>query len=164
MKINRIALSGILALCATLATFLPSNVQAQTNTDIAKNAFEVSVTINVNNFVFTPITIPAGKRLVVQNVNLSGDAQTAGAYVVPIVILYSTLGSGPSILHYFAPNPSVTDPSQFYEDKQTTIYADTLKVAPAFAGFYPTSMSFDVTITGYLVDVPKTVSNPGNPT
>lgn len=154
MKTHRIVLAGLLTLCGTVAACLPARLQAQTNSDIAKNAFEVTVTVNINNFVYTPVAIPAGKRLVVQNVNLSGAATTSGAYVVPIVILSSTIGSGTANLSYFSPNPYVTDPSQFYEDKQTTVYADTLQVAPAFAGFTPTFMEFNVVITGYLVDLP----------
>ena len=159
MKINRFVLTGILAVCGTLATFLPANVQAQTNSNIAHDAFEVSVTVNVNNFVWTPIPIPAGKRLVVQNVNLSGAATTAGAYVQPIVILDATIGTAPYTLHYYAPSRSVADLTQWYEDKQTTVYADTLAVGPAFAGYTPTFMAFNVVITGYLVDLTTTTQN-----
>jgi hypothetical protein len=139
----------------TFAALTPAHLHAQTNADIANNAFEVTVGINVNNFVFTPVAIPKGKRLVVQNVSLSGAAQTDGAYVQPIVILSSTLGTAASVLHYYAPNPSVTTPGQFYASVPTTVYADTLNVSPAFAGYTPTFLAFNVVITGYLVDLPK---------
>ena len=159
MKINRIVLTGLLAVCFTLATTLPSQVQAQTNTDITKDAFAWSTTININNFTFTTIPIPAGKRLVVQNVNMSGAAQ-ANPYVVPIVLFVSTLGSGPSVYHYFALPQNLQDFTQYYEDKQTTIYADQLNVSPAFAGFTPSFMVFNVTVEGYLVDAPKATPPP----
>lgn len=71
----------------------------------------------------------------------------------PIVIFSSTLGANPSNLRYFAPSPSATVPGQYYADYPTTLYADTLEVSPAFAGFTPTFMSFNVVITGYLVNV-----------
>ena len=112
--------------------------------------------ININNFNFTPVTIPAGYRLVIQDVSLSGAAQTTGAYVQPIAILSSTLSSEAANLRYFAPNPSATVPGQYYGDYPTTIYADTLEVSPAFAGFTPSFMSFNIVITGYLVDLTPT--------
>lgn len=160
MKIKRTILTGTLALCGTLAMLLPSQVQAQTNADITKQAFAVTVPININNFTFTPVAIPAGKRLVIQNVSLSGAAQTSGAYVVPIIILAATLGSGSQNLYYYAPTPYPTDPSQFYLSQPTTVYADTLYASPAFAGFTPTFMSFNLVITGYLVDAPKATTPP----
>jgi hypothetical protein len=155
MKTNRVIPTTILVLFCTLAAFLPSNVQAQTNADInlASAAFEVTVPVNINHFAFTPVSIPSGKRLVVQNVNISGAAATTGGYVQPIVILSSTINSAAANIHYYAPPRSVTDPTQFYEDQQTTIYADTLEVGPAFAGYTPTFLVFNVVITGYLVDL-----------
>lgn len=155
MKINRIVFTWALALFCTFAVIPAANLHAQTNADIAKNAFAVTVPININNFVYTPVTIPAGKRLVVQDVSLSGAAQTAGSYVQPIIILGATLGSGALNLHYYAPIEDVKVPGQFYSDFQTTVYADTLEVGPAFSGFDPTFMSFSVVITGYLVELPK---------
>lgn len=160
MKIKRIILTGTLALCGTLATLLPSQVQAQTNADITNHAFAVTVPININNFTFTPVAIPAGKRLVIQNVSLSGAAETTGAYVVPIIILAATLGSESQNLYYYAPTPYPTDPSQYYLSQPTTVYADTLYASPAFAGFTPSFMSFNVVITGYLVDAPKATTPP----
>jgi hypothetical protein len=156
MKFNRMVLTGALALLGTFVAFPAANLHAQSDFDIAFNAFQVTVPINaITNFNYTPVAIPKGKRLVVQNVSLSGAAQTAGAYIQPIVILGATLSGGPLNYHYFAPNPSVTDPGQYYMSTPTTIYADTLEVGPAFAGFTPTFQSFNVVITGYLVDLPS---------
>lgn len=155
MRVSRIVLALTLALPGTFAVFPAAQLHAQTNTDIAKNAFSVTVEVNVNNFTNTAVTIPAGKRLVVQNVSLSGAAQTEGAYVQPIVILSATLGTGTANLNYFGPNPSATVPGQYYASVPTTIYADKLEVGPAFSGFTPTFMVFNVVITGYLVDLPK---------
>ena len=160
MKINRIVPAFALALFGSLAVFTPANLLAQSSTDPALNAFQVTVAININNFVYTPVTIPAGQRLVIQNVSLSGAAQTSGAYVQPIVLLSSTLGSNPANLRYFAPRPAATDPTQYYGDFPTTLYADTLEVSPAFAGYTPTFLAFNVVITGYLVDLTPSQSCP----
>ncbi|RDS80004.1 hypothetical protein [Dyella psychrodurans] len=159
MKISRSVLAAFVVLLGTLAAFQPSNVRAQTNTDIARSAFQVTVEVNVNNFVFTPVSIPSGKRLVVQSVSLSGAAQTTGAYVQPIVILASELGTAGFNYNYFGPNPSTVDPTQFYASYPTTIYADALQVGPAFAGYTPSFMAFNVVINGYLVDLPKTAAS-----
>ena len=120
MKINRILLALTLALPSSFAVLTPANLLAQT-TNPALNAFQVTVPININNFNFTPVTIPAGYRLVIQDVSLSGAAQTTGAYVQPIAILSSTLSSEAANLRYFAPNPSATVPGQYYGDYPTAI-------------------------------------------
>ena len=160
MKINRIAFGLTLTLLGPLAVLAPATVVAQTVPYPPLNAFQVTVPVNITNFTFTTVTIPAGQRLVIQDVSLSGATQTNGAYVQPIIILSSALGSDAANLRYFAPNPSATDPGQYYADYSTTLYADTLQVAPAFAGYTPTFMSFNVVITGYLVDLSPSQSCP----
>ena len=160
MKINRVVLALTLALLGSFAAFTPANLSAQTSTNPAVNAFQVTVPININNFNFTAVTIPAGQRLVIQDVSLSGAAQTTGTDVQPIIIFSSTLGTEAANLRYFAPNPSATVPGQYYADYPTTLYADTLEVSPAFAGFTPSFMSFNVVITGYLVNL-KAASQAG---
>jgi hypothetical protein len=159
MKINRIVRALTLALLGSFAVFTPAHLLAQT-TNPALTAFQVTVTIDIDNFTFTSITIPAGQRLVVQDISLSGAAQTNGAYVQPIILFSSTLGTGPANSRYFGPNPSATAPGQYYGDYPTTLYADTLSVAPGFAGYTPTFMSFNVVITGYLVDLTPTQACP----
>jgi hypothetical protein len=151
MKIDRIVRTLTLALLSCFAVFPSVNLLAQT--DPALNAFQVTVPINITNFNYTAVTIPAGQRLVIQDISLSGAAQTNGADVQPIIIFSSTLGSESNNLRYFAPNPSATVPGQYYSDYLTTMYADTLEVSPAFAGYTPTFMAFNVVITGYLVNL-----------
>jgi hypothetical protein len=164
MKINRIACALALALLGSIAVLTPANLLAQT-TDPALNAFQVTVPININNFTYTAVTIPAGYRLVIQDISMSGAAQTGGADVQPIILFSSTLGSEAANLRYFGPSPSATTPGQYYADYATTLYADTLSVAPAFAGYTPTFMAFNVVITGYLVDLtPSQACPPPAPT
>ncbi len=155
MKINRIVLTGALTLLGIFAAVRPANLQAQTDADIYTNAFEVTVPININNFNFTTVTIPTGKRLVIQNVSMSGAAQTAGADVQPICILALTIGDSAQILRYFAPLEDPQVSGQYYQEWETTMYADTLEVSPAFSGYTPSFMSFNVVITGYLVSMPQ---------
>jgi hypothetical protein len=155
MKISRSVLTGTFVLFGTVAMLHPLNVRAQTNADITNNAFQTTVQLNVNNFTYTSVAIPTGKRLVVQNINIYGAAQTTGAYVVPIAIIASGLGSSNYNYTYYSPTPSLVDSTQFYQNYQTTFYADSLQVGPAFAGFTPSFMALNVAISGYLVDAPK---------
>jgi hypothetical protein len=159
MKINRIVCALPLALLSSFAALIPANLLAQT-TNPALNAFQVTVPININNFNFTTVTIPSGQRLVIQDISMSGAAQTSGADVQPIIIFASTLGSETDNLRYFAPTPSATVPGQYYADFPTTLYADTLSVSPAFSGYTPTFMAFNVVITGYLVPLTPSQSCP----
>ncbi|WP_114241003.1 hypothetical protein [Dyella sp. C9] len=158
MNINRSFLAGTIALLGIAAALHPSNLLAQTNADIAKDAFQTTVQINLNNFNYTAVTIPSGKRLVVQSVNIAGFAATTGAYVQPVIVVASELGSNGYNYDYFAPQPS-TDPTEFYGAYPTTIYGDALMIGPAFSGYTPNSMALGVEISGYLVDVPKTAAS-----
>lgn len=128
----------------TAPTLTPLPLMTQT-------PFQVTVPINVNNFVYTPVTIPSGKRLVIAYVSLSGAAAGSGGGVQPIAILAATV-NGTQALYYFSPTPSSTVADQYYLAQNTTIYADALEVAPAFAGYSPSLLVFDVVISGYLVE------------
>jgi hypothetical protein len=121
---------------------------------IARAPFQVTVPIDINNFNFTPVTIPTGQRLVVDYISMSGAAQTSGTDVQPIIILSSSVAGNPNALYYIAPPQSGTVPGQYYHTEKATIYADSLSVSPAFAGFTPTFMSFNVVISGHLISNP----------
>ena len=117
----------------------------------ARAPFQVSVPININNFTYTPVAIPAGQRLVIDYISYSGAAQTSGSYVQPILLLSVGVANNPSVLYYYGSDPSSTTPGQYYHTERATIYADTLQVAPAFAGYTPSFMSFNLVITGHLI-------------
>ena len=161
MKNRLMGLAGSLALVAVLGKFYVPPLLAQARAALvqdidqpARAPFQATVTVDISNFNFTPVTIPAGQRLVVDYVSMSGAAQTTGAYVQPIVILSSTLSGGSQNLYYFSPDQSSVAPGQYYRAQQTTIYADTLNVSPAFAGYTPSFMTFNVVISGHLISNP----------
>jgi hypothetical protein len=160
MKNRLFTLAGALALIAVLGKFYATPLMAQARAALvqdvdqpARAPFQATVPVNISNFTFTNVPVPAGKRLVVDFLAINGAAQTSGAYIQPIVILSSTV-AGSSSMFYFAPQQSTVAPGQYYDTRQATIYADTLSVSPAFAGFTPTFMSFNVNISGHLVSVP----------
>jgi len=159
MKNKLLTLAGALALLAVLGKFYAPPVLAQVRAALvqdvdqpARAPFQVTVPININNFNFTTVTIPTGKRLVVDYISMSGAAQTSGTDVQPIIIFSSSVAGNPNALYYVAPPQSGNVPGQYYHTEQATIYADALSVSPAFAGFTPTFMSFNVVISGHLIN------------
>lgn len=122
--------------------------------------FVVTVPVNVNNFVYTQVAIPQGNRLVIDFIALSGAAQATNGPIQPIVILNASVGGASSNLFYFGPTPSATVPGQYYMSEKTVIYADSLSVSPAFAGYTPSFLAFNVVISGHLISLSTT---PGAP-
>lgn len=153
MKLKHIVLAGAMLLFGTVATILPTKLNAQFS--VGGTPFQTTVPVNINNFNWTTVAIPAGFRLTVQSISISGEAQAPGEYVQPIVILNASLNGGASNLYYYAPPVSTVDPTQYYLNQQTTVYADSLLIGPAFAGYDPFSLSFNVAISGYLTKIPK---------
>jgi hypothetical protein len=161
MKNRLLTFVGALALLAVFGKFyappLMAQVRAAMVQDVdqpARAPFQVTVPININNFNYTPVTIPTGKRLVVDYISMSGAAQTNGTDVQPIIIFNSSVAGNPECLYYVAPPQSSSVPGQYYHTEKATIFADSLSVSPAFAGFTPTFMSFSVVISGHLISLP----------
>ncbi len=161
MKNRLLTFAGALALLAVLGKFyappLMAQVKAAMVQDVdqpARQPFQVTVPININNFTYTPVTIPSGKRLVVDYISMSGAAQTNGPDIQPIIILSSSVAGNPGALYYIAPQQSGTAPGQYYHTEQAAIFADSLSVSPAFAGYSPTFLAFNVVISGHLVSLP----------
>jgi hypothetical protein len=120
----------------------------------ARAPFQATVTLDVNNFVYTSVPIPAGQRLVIEYVTISGAAQSNTGPVQPIALLATTLASNPSASFYMAPTPAAALPTQFYHAQPTTIYADSLQIGPAFAGYTPSYMILNVVVSGHLIAIP----------
>ena len=122
----------------------------------ANGAFQVQLTLQLSggNLPFQAVSIPAGKRLVVEFVTLSGAAASAGGPIQPIVLLESALNTGGAANYYLKPDPSSLTPEQFYRSEPVKVYADTLAVGLGYAGFAPLFLGFNVAISGHLVDLP----------
>jgi hypothetical protein len=157
LKNRLLTLAGVLALLAVIGKFYAPPVLAAVAAMVqdidqpARAPFQATVPININNFNYTSVLIPAGQRLVIDYVSMSGATQTTGAYVQPIIILSSNVAAQPSALYYIAPPQNADVPGQYYHTEKTTIYADSLLVGPAFSGFTPSFMSFNVVISGHLI-------------
>ena len=120
----------------------------------ARAPFQVTVPVNVNNFVYTPVPIPAGQRLVIEYVSISGAAQSSSGPVQPIVLLASSVANNSGATFYMAPPANSLLPTQFYHSEPAVIYADALAVGPAFSGYTPSFMVMNVVISGHLIATP----------
>ena len=158
MKNKLLTLAAALVLLAVVGKFYAKPVMAQVRATFiqdvdqpARAPFQASITVSISNFTTTSVPIPAGKRLVIDYISMNGAAQTNGQYVQPIVLVSSSVAGNPSVSYYFGPNPSTTTPGQYYASYPTTIYADSLSVSPAFAGFTPSFDTFVINISGHLI-------------
>jgi hypothetical protein len=163
MKKKLLSFAKTLLFLAIAGTFyaVPAMAQARAtltqDTDQAARApFQVSVNIT-NNVVAVPI--PAGKRLVIDFVAIHGYAPTAGPYIEPSIVFESTIAGASDTSYYLEPAPSTVDATQFHYSGPVTIYADTLIITRAYAGYAPTDFSFSVAISGHLI----TISTPATP-
>lgn len=153
MKRSLWMVARVLLLAGLSGVVFTHAVSAQSTQDVP-TPFVTTVPININNFNYTAVTIPAGMRLVVDYVSVTGAAQSSSGGVQPIAILNTTVGGSPSNLFYFAPPQNTTVAGQYYMTQSTAIYADTLSVGPAFAGFTPDFMAFNVVLSGHLIAIP----------
>lgn len=121
----------------------------------AKNAFQTDFDLGLSP---QAIAIPSGQRLVVNYVAISGIADSLSGAIQPSIILQSSLtGSGGSASYYLQPGPTpvnIPGANQLYFAQPVKVYADSLTVSPAYAGFAPFTYTFHVAISGHLIPVP----------
>jgi hypothetical protein len=151
MKRKLLMVARLFALAGVLGVSSAHRVAAQ---DVPI-PFVVTEQVNVNNFTITPIAIPQGMRLVIDYISMSGAAQSNSGPIQPVVILNAQVGDGASNAFYFEPPPSATVSGQYYLSEKTVIYADSLNISPAFSGYTPSFLVFNVVISGHLIPLPS---------
>src|SRR5215510_7362049 len=57
----------------------------------ARQPFQTTVTVNLNNPGYTNVPVPSGKRLVVEFVAIAGAAASTAGAVQPIILLNSSI-------------------------------------------------------------------------
>lgn len=119
--------------------------------DPGVGAFQVNLTLGLAS---QPITIPVGKRLVIDFIAVSGTTASPSGPIQPIVILASGLKNGSTAGYYVKLDPSTVMPTQYYRSERILVYADTLTVSSAYSGFAPSFFVFNVALSGHLIDVP----------
>jgi hypothetical protein len=117
-----------------------------------RGAFQTSLNLSFSGTSGAGITVPAGKRLVVDYVSVNGSGPSAGTQ--PYIVIYSSVGGGPQVPYTLTPTQSPIAVQQFEGNKEVRIYADTLFASLAFAGSTPPFLIFNVSISGHLIDMP----------
>jgi len=144
----RAAVSALVTVANTAANPVP--IQSVD----AKNAFQTNFNLGLSP---QPVAIPAGQRLVVEFVSISGIADSLSGAIQPSIILQSSLSGGGSASYYLQPGPTpvnIPGANQLYFAQPVKVYADNLTVSPAYAGFSPYTYTFNVAISGHLIPVP----------
>jgi hypothetical protein len=143
----RAAVTALVTVANTAANPVPTqSMDAQT-------AFQANLTVGFNG---QSVAIPQGQRLVIDFVTINGVVQSGSGPVQPSVILASTLNGGPQTQFWLQPGPSPVNlpgENQLYLAQPVKIYADTLYVLGACAGYSPSFYSLNVSISGHLVPI-----------
>jgi len=120
----------------------------------ARNAFQATFAIN-SNLTGGSVTIPAGKRLVVDFVEAHGAGTGTGGPIQPIVVLSSALTNNPSMNYYFPMQIVTNGVNQFTDTQKVAVYADSFAVNMGYSGFGPpNSFTFVVNVSGHFIDMP----------
>jgi len=105
----------------------------------------------MNGVVSQNISIPSGKRLVVDFVDVVGSAASTSGGVQPLVLLASSVSGSPSVNYYIEPVQSAPAPGHFYYSAPVKIYSDSLNVSSGYTGYYPYQLNETVVISGHLI-------------
>ena len=145
--VTAISLSGPRQLIAQVRAALVQDVD-----EPAHGAFQAQLNLSLSGVSGTGLTIPAGKRLVIDYVTVAGAGPSSGTQ--PYLEIYTTVNGGPSINYQLRLAQSPITPQQFDDSEKVTIYGDTAFVSIAFSGASPFFLNESVTISGHLVAIP----------
>jgi len=122
------------------------------DTDLpARQPFQATVIVNLNNFRNQSVAIPEGKRLVVEYVTIAGA--TCCTSTQPLILFNASLKGAAATTYYLQPVISEVANYQFYKSEVMKIYADQLSVGFGWSGYNPSQLSSNVAISGHLVDL-----------
>jgi hypothetical protein len=117
-----------------------------------RNAFQTAVNLNISGVTGEGLTIPTGKRLVIDYVTVGASAPSAGTQ--PYIVIFTTLNGGPSVGYQMTLKQSPLALQQFGDSEKVQIYGDTAFVSLAYAGNVPGIYSAGVSISGHLINIP----------
>jgi hypothetical protein len=143
----RAAVSALVTVANTAANPVP------TQSVDAKNAFQADLTMG---FGSQNVAIPAGQRLVVDFVAVNGEVNSLQGAIQPSVLLQSTLNGGNAATYYLEPGPSpvnIPGENQLSLMQPVKVYADTLNVTTAYAGYAPFTFILHIAISGHLIPI-----------
>jgi hypothetical protein len=140
------SLSGPRKLMAQVRAALVQDVDSP-----GRAPFEVQVNLSLSGVSGTGVTIPAGKRLVIDHISANLSGPSAGTQ--PYIVMFTTAAGSGSVSTQLAIPQSPLALQQFDYSAPETLYADTLFVSLAFAGSAPPFLTGNVSIHGHLVSL-----------
>jgi hypothetical protein len=117
-----------------------------------RNAFQTTLILSLSGVSGTGLSIPAGKRLVVDFVTFAGSGPSAGTQ--PYLEIFAQQGTGPSVGYQLRPIQSSIIIQQFDLAQPVQICGDNVFVSLAFAGNTPPFLTANVSISGHLINMP----------
>ncbi len=118
----------------------------------ARKPFQAHVDLSLTTSK-AAITIPPGKRLVIEHMAAVAFASSESGPIQPLVVVYASHGGSPVQDFEYVMTPYALISNQFSLAQQVTIYADTLSISIGFAGYTPIQLAEGVSISGYLVNI-----------
>jgi len=120
--------------------------------DVAgREPFQATVQLNISGNVVAAVTIPAGKRLVVDEVNIAGDAASSTGPIQPIILAYVNQTANGQSNFYYSVAPSALVSGQYYSDFPVKLYADSLSFGLGFSGYSPSYLGMIINVSGHLI-------------
>jgi len=117
----------------------------------ARQPFQATVIVSLNNFRNQPVKIPDGKRLVLEYVTIAGETCCGSSQ--PLILLNASLGGGTATTFYLQPVQSDVAQNQFYKSEMMKVYADQLSVGFGWSGNSPSQLVSNVALSGHLIDL-----------
>ena len=118
-----------------------------------RGAFQTTVQVGFGTGL-AGISIPAGKRLIIDYVSIHGNAVGYGGAIVPTILIESSINSQPSVNYYISPVQIDPTIDQWRASQLVKIYADSLAIGVGYAGAVPFTLAFAVDVSGHLIDMP----------
>jgi hypothetical protein len=121
--------------------------------DVAgRTPFQATASVSLANPIAT-YTIPAGYRLVVEEVNVAAAAGSSGGPIQPVVLTYPYTAAQGQVSMYLSPTQSTVVAGQFTQDFPVHQYAEALSVGIGYSGYSPYFLSALVTVSGHLITI-----------
>ncbi len=117
-----------------------------------REPFQATLDLNISGNLVSSVTIPAGKRLIVDNINIAGDAASNTGPIQPIILAYVGQAGWPQVNFYYGVAGSAVG-GQFYSNFPVTLYADTLQFGLGFSGYSPAYLGMIINVSGHLISV-----------
>jgi hypothetical protein len=158
---RRLTAAGVMTSILLLGTLSgPRHLLAQVKYALVRDvdepgrgAFQTTVQVGFGTGL-QGITIPAGKRLIIDYVSIHGNASGTSGPTLPTILIESFVNGQGQVNYYISPTQIDPTIDQWRASQVVKIYADSLSIGVGYAGSVPFVLSFAVDVSGHLIDMP----------